>query len=342
VGVRDVKEAYRWYSRKLGFDIPVVDDDGAAEKMLPYTGGKPQNRHAILAMNLGGGGGLEIWQYTTRTPLAPTAALQAGDLGIFLVKLGALDIERVYREFTANGVETLGGPIAGPLGARLFRVKDPYGNFFEVAEDKTVFAKTKAANTGVRGAVIGVTDLESSIAFYDEFLGYDRVLFKDSGVFPDLAALPGGGGIFKRALLGCGRPREGAFARLLGPSYIELLQSMDRKPIRIYENRFWGDLGFIQICYDVRGMNELKKLCADKGRPFTVDSCPEEGEAFGMGAASGRFAYIEDPDGALIEFVETYKLPIIKRPPISIDLRRRPPEKPLPNLLLKALRFGRK
>jgi len=32
-----------------------------------------------------------------------------------------------------------------------------------------------------------------------------------------------------------------------------------------------------------------------------------------MGEASGHFAYVEDPDGTLIEFVETHKIPIIKK-----------------------------
>ena len=41
------------------------------------------------------------------------------------------------------------------------------------------------------------------------------------------------------------------------------------------------------------------------GYSLTVDS----NESFDMGDAAGRFSYIEDPDGTLIEFVETHKLP---------------------------------
>jgi len=342
VGVRDVGEAFSWYCQKLGFDIPVIDDTGVADRMLPYTGGKPRGRHAVLAINLGGGGGLEIWQYTTRDPEPPGFAPQAGDLGIYTVKLGAPDIEKAFKELTARGVETLGGPAEGPCGVRSFHIKDPYGNLFRVEENSAVFAKTPAVNTGVRGVVIGVSDLDASVAFYREFLGYDRVLSDEKGVFSDIIALPGGDGTFRRALLSAERPRAGAFSRLLGPSYIELLQVLDRQPRKIFENRLWGDLGFIHLCFDVRGMDELKALCAEKGRPFTADSCPEEGAAFDMGMASGRFAYIEDPDGALIEYVETYKIPLLKRPPLSLKLRGRPPDKPLPGCLLKALRLGRR
>ena len=46
-----------------------------------------------------------------------------------------------------------------------------------------------------------------------------------------------------------------------------------------------------------------------------------------MGEAAGHFAYIEDPDGTLIEFVETLKIPIIKKLGWYINLEKRAPEK---------------
>jgi hypothetical protein len=60
-----------------------------------------------------------------------------------------------------------------------------------------------------------------------------------------------------------------------------------------------------------------------------------------MGEAAGHFSYIEDPDGALIEFVETHKIPILKKLGWYLDLRKRNPEKPLPNWMLKALGLNR-
>ena len=46
----------------------------------------------------------------------------------------------------------------------------------------------------------------------------------------------------------------------------------------------------------------------------TADSASKQqsdAESFTMGDAGGHFTYIEDPDGYLIEFVETHKIPII-------------------------------
>ena len=69
------------------------------------------------------------------------------------------------------------------------------------------------------------------------------------------------------------------------------------------------------------------------GHPFVCDS----GEDFSMGEADGHFTYVEDPDGTLIEFVETFKVPIIKKLGIAINLRGRAADKPL--RILKLLRL---
>ena len=60
-----------------------------------------------------------------------------------------------------------------------------------------------------------------------------------------------------------------------------------------------------------------------------------------MGEAAGYFSYIEDPDGALIEFVETHKVPILKKIGWYLDLRKRDPRKSLPDWIVKTLRFSR-
>ena len=41
------------------------------------------------------------------------------------------------------------------------------------------------------------------------------------------------------------------------PAEIDLVQDQRRRAPRIYEGRFWGDLGFIHVCFDVRGCDVL-------------------------------------------------------------------------------------
>lgn len=159
-----------------------------------------------------------------------------------------------------------------------------------------------------------------------------------TGHFPDLTGLPSGEDKFRRILLNHSEKRVGAFSKLLGSSQIELIQTLSRTPTKVFENRLWGDLGFIHLCFDINGMADLKTECESKGFPFTVDSS----QSFDMGEAAGHFTYIEDPDGTLIEFVETHKIPILKKIGWYLNLRNRNPEKPLPKLILKALGLNRK
>jgi hypothetical protein len=56
-----------------------------------------------------------------------------------------------------------------------------------------------------------------------------------------------------------------------------------------------------------------------------------------MGEAAGHFSYIEDPDGTLIEFVETHKVPIMKKLGWYLNLKKRNPEKSLPTWMLWAM-----
>jgi catechol 2,3-dioxygenase-like lactoylglutathione lyase family enzyme len=345
LGVSDVKEACSWYRRNLGFDILVFDDLGTAEHMLPYTGGSPQNRHAILTINLQGGGGFEFWQYTTRTPKAPAFGVQLGDLGINIVTVRSADVASACAALQNSGVKIRAAMVHDPAGRECAYLEDLNGNLLQIAECRDIFTVTSSATGGVYGAVIGVTDIERSAQFYRTILGYDAVVYDRQGRFDDFALLPGGGGAFRRMLLTHGGRRKGPFSHLLGESRIELVQALDRVPSRIYENRFWGDPGFIHICFDVRNMLDLKATCEQHGRPFVADSNPEAhrstGRSFKMGGSPGHFSYIEDPDGTLIELVETHRIPIVRKIGWYLDLTRRDSDKPLPGWMLRTLRWNR-
>ncbi len=337
IGIPNVHEAWKWYRENFSMDVPVFEEAATADLMLPYTGGKPHNRHAILALNLQGGGGFEIWQYTSRTPEAASFIPKLGDYGINICKIKSPDVKRAFRNFDrtfliSKEVEKT------PNGLKHFFVKDPYGNIFQVIESDEWFSDRKDDTGGVYGAIIGVSDIEKSKDFYSKILGYDTVILEDEGKFTDLQLLEGGKSRFKRAILSHSKARKGGFSPLLGKTQIELVQNLDEKGQNIYENRYWGDLGFIHLCFDVVGMSALKEECEAYGKPFTVDSA----NSFDMGEAAGHFSYIEDPDGTLIEFVETHKIPIMKKIGWYLDLRKRDPLKPLPRWMLKSLGLSRK
>lgn len=339
VGVFNVVEAYNWYIKAFGCDIKVVDDYGVAERMLPYTGGKPRPRRAVLAVNMKGGGGFEVWEPKDNNITPPAEPAMLGDYGISVGKLKALDIQKAYEHIQATPGATLLSPVVPtPYGPSHFYLRDPYGNIFEIVEDVYCFVDDDRYTIGgTHGPVIGVSDMDKSLEYYAKLLGYDKVIFDQTGVFEDLQFVPGGDGRFRRVVITTSKPLAGPLCELYGTACIELLQAYDRTPKKIFEGRLWGDPGFIQICYDVRNMEGMRERIQSLGGDFICDS----GKDFKMEAADGRFTYVEDPDGTLIELVETFKIPILKKFGIFLNLENKDSRKPLPRLITRALAFMR-
>jgi catechol 2,3-dioxygenase-like lactoylglutathione lyase family enzyme len=336
IGLSDAKTAWKWYRANFGMDISVFEDTATAKLMLPYTNGKQCDRYAALAFNMEGGGGIEIWQHTDMIPKPPVFNIRLGDCGIFICKMKCRDIQRAFDEHKRRGFNIIGTLSKDPQGTLHYYLRDPYDNIFEIIEDKYYYLKQDSLTGGVSGTVMGVSDIDESRKVYSDILEYDQVEYDQSGHFEDLAELPGGNEKYRRVLLKH-KPRTGPFSKLLGPTQIELIQSLERKPEKIYKERIWGELGYIHLCFDIIGMEALRKECEGKGFPFTVNSA----DSFDMGAAAGHFSYISDPDGTPIEFVETHKLPIIKKFGWYMNLKGRDPKKSLPDWMVKTLRFSR-
>lgn len=339
VGCENFSDAWRWYIEMFNMNVRILEDDTVAERMLPYTGGKAQKRHACIAVNLQGGGGFEIWQYSERKPQPVPFRVQVGDLGIFAAKIKSRDVKAFHAQLSSK-YDKVGKLSSTPAGVPCFTVEDPWGNYFQVVEDDYVFIEQHCLNGGIVGASMGCTDIDKTIPLYRDVLGYDKIVYDVTGTFDDLASMAGGTERYRRVLLASSSKRKGAFVPLFGESTVELLQALDRTPRKIYEGRFWGDPGFIQICFDVTNMRALEKHCNALGFPFTVDSC-KGNEHFDMGEASGHFTYVEDPDGTLIELVEAHKLTILKRPHLFIDMLKRPREKAFPKLFFRLMAMNK-
>ena len=337
VGVDNADKAFEWYATRLGSDVPVFEDNNVATYMAPYMGGNPHKKRAILAMNMQGGSGYEIWQYLDRTPVKPENDIQLGDLGINCAFIKSRNIESTYQRLKKLGENILTGINLEPDTKKSFYVKDPYGNILKIKEFDSWYADKGNDIGGTYGCSIGVTDIDKSMILYSDILGYDQVIFDKTENFEDFNGLQNGNSKFRRILLTHKTERVGGFSRLFGASQIELIQSIENSPKKIFQDRYWGDIGFIHLCFDIRNMKALTMECEEKGFPFKVLSS----ESFDMGEANGHWGYIEDCDGTLIEFVETHKVPLIKQLGLSIDLKKRNPLKPLPNWMIKAMNFKR-
>ncbi len=326
IGVKDAHQAMLAYKAIFGMDVLIFDDIAPAQLMAQYTGQKIYNRRAILTINLKGGGGFEIWQFLDKIPLE-NKDVNLGDLGIYGPKIKSSDIQKSHKQLLQNNSIAVS---AISDGGSQFWVKDAYGNNFNIVAAHEWFQDGDSDLGGVCGAVIGVSNMEHSIQFYANVLGINTVLYDKE--INDIE-----GNIYRKVGLYKKASGKGAFNKLLGSVEIELVQILNKPAKTIYQNRFWGDCGFIHMCFDVLNMDALKLHAAQNNCHFTVDS----NNTFEMENASGRFCYIEDPDGTLIELVETHKVPILKKIGWYLDLKKRNFEKPLPNWMIKMLALSK-
>lgn len=332
IGVTDAGTAAHTYKTLFGFGALVFDDTSEAKLMTRYTGGAVRRRRALLTLNMQGGGGFEVWQFLDRKPTLPLVKPKWGDLGIYAAILKCTDVEAAHNILSKESGLALSPVQPSAHGWPQFWAVCTNGNAFLVTPFEEHFDSLGQPVSGVLGAVIGVSSLEKSLPFYRQVLGISEIVSDVAGTFGDNAASEE---IKSRrvVLRKPGSQKQGAFGALLGSVQIELVERADGAGIPLYQNRFWGDPGFIHLCFDVLNMDALKSTSETAGFPFTVDS----GTSFAMDDAAGRFCYVEDPDGTLIELVETHKVPVMKRWGLYLNLKKRGLHKPLPRWVVKLL-----
>ena len=201
IGVNNAEEAGAWYRKHFSMDIPVFKDAAVAGLMQRYTGNDPRERYAILAINMAGGGGFEIWQYTKRVPEAPTFDIKLGDFGIFAAKIKCRDVAQMYAYAKQQNLAIVTELEKNPNGHLHFFLKDPYGNVFDIVQESDWYKNRKDLTGGIAGCSIGVSDMDRSIRFYKEVLGFDKIEYDTTATFSDLKGLAGGEDTFRRVLL---------------------------------------------------------------------------------------------------------------------------------------------
>lgn len=320
IGVSNLEESWYWYAKHFGMDLPIFNDEAEAALMTNYTGGKVHQRKAVLAMNLQGGGGFEVWQFTSRSPDA-SPKVSEGDLGISSVHMRTKNVNKAWEYFSALEDIVVSDVLENEMTNKYFNLSDPFGNQFKIIEDEYQFMTTQSVTGGVLGVTFGVSDMEESLKLFQEVFKYDQLLSrtKVDGI--------------ERAWIKSNQRKASAFSELLGPTCLELVCDTNTPRTKIFDNRYWGDEGFIHCCFDVQKISELRTKSKEEAYPFTVDS----ENSFDMGEAAGQFAYIETKDGTLIELVETHKVPILKKLGWYINLKNKKTQKPLPSIIFKVL-----
>lgn len=336
VAVQNMDVTLPLYRKLFGLDIPFFDSVQPAPLMDIYTRNQTITKRASMVLNLQGGCAMEVIQPTSFTPVKNKNLFQWGDIGINAVVMKSRDVHRSH-QIVKHLVKDCYALSERPDGRPVFSIQDPDGLIFQYTSDENWYTQYTHHSGGVLGCVIGVTDIDVSLKLYADILGFDQRVFDVTGSFEDWKDLPGGNQKFRRVLLTPSKPTGGGFAKVTGKNYIELIQVLDREPIKIFKGRIWGDTGFAHLGLDVKGMALLGQNLSRKGFPFTCDSL----SALSMGKTKVHCVYIDDPDGILIELIEVFKVPIIEKWGVFLNVEKRNPLKPLPDFMLKALRFSR-
>jgi len=186
------------------------------------------------------------------------------------MQIKAKNINDAYSYFKDNGISILNEPASGPDGEKTFFVMDPYRNIFQIV-------------TEIHGFLMNTSDRRNIWSFdrslrhwqikelYSDILGYDTVVYDKKENFPTSPVCREEKQFQKspaKTIWACNRP----FSKLFGMSVIELISSTGAPGKKIYDERLWGDPGFIHLCFDIQGMDEIRDYCSEKGFPFTVDT----------------------------------------------------------------------
>jgi len=337
VAVQDMDASLKYFRKIFGMNIPFFDSVQPAPLMDCYTHGKTITKRASMIMNLQGGCAMEVIRPTTFEPRKADFQVKIGDLHIFQVHVKTRDVKQMHAHCRNNGAPHVSEIQMNPAQQNVFDLTDLDGNFFRVEPTNECYRDMGHPSNGIAGCSIGVTNMDSALKLYSNLLGYDEVIFDRTGTFNDWRHLPGGGEQYRRVRLKQSAPTGGGFARVMGETFIELVQALDRVPARTFKGRIWGDSGFVHLGLDVKGMKKLGENLAAKGFAFRCDS----NDALSMGQTKVHCTYIDDPDGTLIELIEVYKVPIVEKWGIFLNVEKRDPLKPLPNFMLNALRFSR-
>ncbi|MGF1670050.1 MAG: VOC family protein, partial [Balneolaceae bacterium] len=193
IGTPHEEKAFKWYRKHFGMDICVFQDVADASLMTGYTGNQLHSRSATLAMNIQGGGGLEIWQFTSRKPTPPAFDIQLGDLGILGIRMKSKKLSKTYKKFKSEGhIDIVNGIVQAPNGSSHFFVNDLHGLIFQMVDGEEWFSNGNYHSGGIAGCMIGVSDIEESLILYNDILEYDKIEYDETGVFDDFKGLPGG------------------------------------------------------------------------------------------------------------------------------------------------------
>jgi catechol 2,3-dioxygenase-like lactoylglutathione lyase family enzyme len=302
MGVHDIDRTYDFYRKLMGFRVKLSDKQEYDEVMKPIVGAVVEMR-IIMAMNVEGGAAIELVEHTSTRPLEPEEPLQWGDIGYLELGLKAYHLDDLYLDLKSKGVDFItpvrGMELSSGGTERYAYLKDPDGVLVQLVEEP---GGKRPAVGGVRHVAIGVTDMDKARDFYGDVLGFKELIHQFKGDMPELDGVTGGREM-EMVILGH-RPEAESVLPLLQRAIVKLVHTPGYKGKPAFEGRRWGDIGLMEMALDVIDLGEtVNGLIADGAELFHPTTRVEMGQG-----TAGSFAYIKDPDGIIVEMVETEKV----------------------------------
>jgi catechol 2,3-dioxygenase-like lactoylglutathione lyase family enzyme len=312
IGVTDRDKAFLFYNNALGFSVPMSRHSGNCKGVLPLIK-KDEERKVVIALNSHGGGLVEIFQYTSKKPVPRPKEVDFSYNGCLFFGLKVKNVGKSLGIIERHGGERVTEPSAftpkAEAGWRTAMFLDTEGiqaMLLEYPESGMGHGNGGSRIGGVEYVGIGVSDIEDSVEFYTRVLEYDKIVYRTEGTYPEWDPLFGKGRFMKRALLRRSGNPEGIFRHFLHGGMIELIQVEGNTGKHNFDGRKWGDIGFMEVAFDVTDIDETLEEVARKGVSLAA---PPYVQDMGMNTKA-TFAYIRDPDGSLLEFADISRLPV--------------------------------
>jgi len=302
MGVHDIDRTYDFYRNLMGFRVKLSDQKEYMDEMTPIIGALVEMR-VIMAMNVAGGAAIELVEHTSTRPKEPEEALQWGDIGYLELGLKAYHLDDLYLDLKSKGVEFItpvrGMELSSGGTERYAYLKDPDGLLVQLVEEP---GGKRPVVGGVRHVAIGVTDMDRSRQFYRDVLGFSELMHEFKGHMPELDDVTGGREM-EMVILGH-RPGAESVLPLLEKAIVKLVHTPGYKGKPAFEDRRWGDIGLMEMAFDVIDLAETTNGLISQGAEL---SHPTTRVDMGQGTI-GCFSYVKDPDGIIVELVEVEKV----------------------------------
>jgi catechol 2,3-dioxygenase-like lactoylglutathione lyase family enzyme len=312
IGVQDRERSFNFYNNALGFSVLMSKSTDNCSGMLPVIE-NDETRNVIIALNPHGGALVEIFQYVSKTPVPIPENVDFTYNGFLLYGLKVKNINKSLDIIKKHGGSTLTVPMDfSPMKNRGWKTavfRDPdgiYSILIEYPESNVGYGIGKPRIGGIEYTAIGVSNLKNSLDFYTNILGYDDILYTHEESYSEWDSLFGKGRKIKRSLIRKSEKAQGLFKHFLRGGMIELIEVEGNKGKHNFDGRTWGDIGFMELCFDVTDIKATLKAITNRGVQIVV---PAHSQDMGL-KTHATFAYIRDPDGSLLEFADISKLPV--------------------------------